>query len=272
MRGGGEVARARGRRNYPFGIIGGVDDLGHPVHAERPARRVVSLVPSLTESLAATRPDALAGATIWCTHPADLDVPRVRGTKNPDLSAVAELKPDLVLANQEENRRVDVERLRAAGVPVWVTVIRTLDEAFGSLRRMFAEGLGWPEPGWLGEAEETWCAEACGSRRRAVIPVWRDPWMVVGSGTFAGDLAARLGLGNVYGDHAERYPHVTLDDIAARRPEVVVLPDEPYRFGPGDGPEAFPGRRVSLVDGRSLTWYGPSLIAARRVLTDQLGY
>src|SRR6201985_3705236 len=106
------------------------DDLGSPVPVAGPAARVVSLVPSLTESVAVTRPDALAGATIWCTHPGDLNVARVRGTKNPDLAAIAALDPDIVLANQEENRRVDVERLRAAGVTVWVTVIRTLDEAF----------------------------------------------------------------------------------------------------------------------------------------------
>ena len=118
------------------------DDLGYPVELARPARRVVSLVPSLTESVAVTRPDALAGATIWCTHPGDLDVPRVRGTKNPDLAAIGALDPDIVLANQEENRRVDVERLRAAGVTVWVTVIRTLDEAIASLRRMFTDALG----------------------------------------------------------------------------------------------------------------------------------
>jgi ABC-type Fe3+-hydroxamate transport system substrate-binding protein len=216
-----------------------VDDLGHPVLIARPVRRVVSLVPSLTESVAATRPDALAGATIWCNQPTGLDVPRVRGTKNPDLAAIAALEPDVVLANQEENRRVDVERLRAAGIPVWVTVIRTLDEAGGP-------------------------------RRRAVIPIWRDPWMVVGSETFAGDVASRLGLDNVYGDHPERYPHVTLDDITARGPEVIVLPDEPYRFGADDGPEAFPGRAVALVDGRYLTWYGPSLVTARSVLTAQL--
>src|ERR1700722_18079887 len=104
------------------------DDLGYPVELAYPARRGVSLVPSLTESVAVTRPDALAGATIWCTPPADLDVPRVRGTKKPDRGAIAALRPDLVLANQEENRRIDVERLRAAGIPVWVTVIRTLDE------------------------------------------------------------------------------------------------------------------------------------------------
>src|SRR5580693_8859788 len=156
------------------------DDLGHPFQPGGPARRVVSLVPSLTESVAVTRPEALAGATDWCTHPAGLDVPRVRGTKNPDLAAIAGLRPDLVLANQEENRRLDVERLRAAGIPVWVTVIRTLDEAFSSLRRMFTVALGWPEPHWLTEAERTWRPAVAGPRRRVVIPVWRDPWMVVG--------------------------------------------------------------------------------------------
>ena len=246
------------------------DDLGHPVAVRWPARRVVSLVPSLTESVAVTRPDALAGATIWCTHPANLAVPRVRGTKNPDLAAVTGLAPDIVLANQEENRRVDVERLRAAGIPVWVTVIRTLDEAFASLRRMFREALGWPEPAWLGAAERTWREPVPGPPARAVIPVWRDPWIVVGSATFTGDLAARLGLRNVYASHPERYPHVGLDDVAARRPDVVVLPDEPYQFSAADGPEAFTGRRVALVDGRSLTWYGPSLVTARSRLLAQL--
>jgi ABC-type Fe3+-hydroxamate transport system substrate-binding protein len=247
------------------------DDLGYPVRLEHPARRVVSLVPSLTESVAVTRPGALAGATVWCTRPADLDVRRVRGTKNPDLSAIADLKPDIVLANQEENRRVDVERLRAAGVRVWVTVIRTVDEAMASLRRMFSLGLGWPVPEWLGRAGQVWSEPAGGAARlRAVIPVWRDPWMVVGSSTFAGDIAARLGLDNVYGDHPERYPHVDLDDLAARRPDVIVLPDEPYAFSENDGPEMFPRHRVALVEGRSLTWYGPSLVTARVLLTSQL--
>ena len=246
------------------------DDLGYPVRLTRPARRVVSLVPSLTESVAMTRPEALAGATAWCTHPADLDVRRVRGTKNPDLAAIAALKPDIVLANQEENRRVDVERLRAAGIDVWVTVIRTLEEAFASLRRMFGVALGWPEPAWLDRAAGEWRKPAPGPRVRAAIPVWRDPWMVVGSATFTGDIAARLGLDNVYGDHPERYPHVDLGDIAARQPDLIVLPDEPYAFSADDGPEMFPGHRVALVEGRSLTWYGPSLVTARSLLTAQL--
>jgi ABC-type Fe3+-hydroxamate transport system substrate-binding protein len=264
----------------PFGLIeaedlvseGGPphDDLGFPVLVDRPVTRVVSLVPSLTESVAATRPQALAGATDWCSHPAGLDVPRVRGTKNPDLAAIARLAPGLVLANQEENRQLDVERLRAAGTPVWVTAIRTLDQAFASLRRMFAEALGWPEPGWIAEAERAWRQPAAAPLSSAVIPVWRDPWMVVGSRTFTGDLAARLGLRNVYGQHRERYPHVTLEDIAARKPDIVVLPDEPYQFTGADGPEMFPGTPTALVEGRSLTWYGPSLITARELLASQL--
>ena len=94
--------------------------------------------------------------------------------------------------------------------------------------------------------------------------------MVVGSDTFTGDVAARLGLMNVYGDHPDRYPHVTLDDLVARRPDVIVLPDEPYRFSDSDGPEVFPGRKVALVEGRSLTWYGPSLVTARDLLLAQL--
>jgi ABC-type Fe3+-hydroxamate transport system substrate-binding protein len=240
-----------------------LDDLGHPVRVAGPAARVVSLVPSLTEAIAVTRRQALAGATQWCTHPADLDVPRVRGTKNPDVPAIVALRPDIVLANQEENRRLDVDRLRQAGVEVWVTVIRSVAESFASMRRMFTDGLAWPVPGWLDEAACAWAAPHEGPRRRAVICVWRDPWMVVGRDTFTGDLAARLGLANAYSDHADRYPRVELADILARDPQVVVLPDEPYAFTATDGPEAFPGHRVALVSGRDLTWYGPSLVTAR---------
>src|SRR6185369_8117493 len=114
-----------------------LDDTGAPVPVPSNVRRIVSLVPSLTESGAATLPDALVGATDWCSHPADLDVVRVRGTKNPDLDAIRRLAPDVVLANAEENRQPDVDALRAAGLAVWVTRIETVDEAFRSLDRMF---------------------------------------------------------------------------------------------------------------------------------------
>jgi ABC-type Fe3+-hydroxamate transport system substrate-binding protein len=246
------------------------DDLGHPVDVVRPARRVVSLVPSLTETIAATRLEALVGATDWCTHPADLDVPRVRGTKNPDLAAIAALEPDLVLANREENRELDVRRLRDAGIAVWVTVIETVDEAFASIERMFTEALGWDLPDWLDEARAVWAEPAPDSGRRVAIPIWRDPWMVVGGRTFTGDLAARLGLVNAFGDGDDRYPKVELADIDSPDVDLVLLPDEPYVFTTDDGPEAFVRTPTRLVSGRLLTWYGPSMLTARAELESTL--
>lgn len=250
------------------------DDLGHPVDVSRPARRIVSLVPSLTEAIAATRPEALVGATDWCTHPADLDVPRVRGTKNPDRGAIIALAPDLVIANREENRELDITRLRDAGIAVWVTVIETLDEAFASMRRMFTDALGWDVPAWLVEAERVWAEPSAVDGRRIAVPIWRDPWMVVGTRTFTGDLLSRLGLVNAFDDTAlnpgqGRYPHVELDDIDA---DLVLLPDEPYVFTPEDGPEAFPDIPTTLVPGRALTWYGPSLVTARAELEQLLAH
>ncbi len=248
-----------------------LDDLGTAVPLAGPPRRVVSLVPSLTEALAVTVPDRLVGATDWCSHPAGLDVARVRGTKNPDRAAIAALAPDLVVANREENRRLDVDRLRAAGIPVWVTVIESLDQAIASLRRLFAEVLAVGEPDWLATAAAGWAPPAAGPRRRVAVPVWRDPWMVVGARTFTGDLLDRLGLDNVFAGHAERYPRVEPADIAAAGPDLVLLPDEPYLFTADDGPEALPGLPAALVSGRDLTWYGPSLATARGTLLAQIG-
>ncbi|TDD16701.1 helical backbone metal receptor [Nonomuraea diastatica] len=247
------------------------DDTG--VHARVPetVRRIVSLVPSLTESVAATVPEALAGATDWCTHPADLDVARVRGTKNPDLDAIRTLRPDVVLANAEENRPSDIEALRATGIPVWVTRIETLDEAFASLGRMFAYACRTDRPGWLDAAERAWRAPAAGPRRTAIVPIWRRPWMVVGRDTFTGDVLRRLGVDNCYAGHAERYPKIPLSELVGCGPDLVVLPDEPYAFSGTDGPEAFPGLTCALVSGRLLTWYGPSLVQAPVLLRRALG-
>ena len=238
------------------------DDLGAPVDVPGPAARVVSLVPSLTESLAATRPEAIVGATEWCTHPADLDVTRVRGTKNPDVKRIVGLRPDLVVANQEENRELDVRRLRDAGVPVWVTVVETVPQAISSMTRLFTEGLGWGCPAWLDEVRGAWDRPAPEPQTRVVVPIWRDPWMVVGRDTFTGDLLRRLGYANVFADHADRYPKVELAEVDRDDVDLVLLPDEPYVFTETDGPEAFTRVPTRLVSGRLLTWYGPSLLDA----------
>lgn len=230
-------------------------------------RRVVSLVPSLTESIAVTCPGLLVGATDWCTHPADLDVTRLRGTKNPDLPGVMALAPDLVVVNTEENRAVDIDALRAAGVAVWQTDPETVPQALAQLRTLLA-ALGESRVAWLDEAEQVWATVQPLKRQRAFIPIWRRPWMALGRDTFAGDVLARLGIDNVLADSADRYPRIDLAAMPAY--DVVVLPDEPYAFSAGDGPEAF-DVPVALVSGRHLTWYGPSLAEAPSVLREQLG-
>ncbi|MEU5218084.1 helical backbone metal receptor [Streptomyces sp. NPDC020807] len=236
--------------------------------------RVVSLVPSLTEAVAVSAPPGvLVGATDWCSHPAALDVVRVGGTKNPDVAAIAALRPDLVLANEEENRAPDIAALRAAGVDVLVTEIRTLDQGLRELQRVLAACGAPRRPRWLAEAEAAWDAVVplrSPEPYTAVVPIWRRPWMVLGSDTFAGDLLTRLGVRNLYADHAERYPRIPLDELRAAAPDLVVLPDEPYRFTRDDGPEAFPGTAAALVDGRMLTWYGPSLAEAPERLSREL--
>ena len=241
------------------------DDLGADVPLGAPARRVVSLVPSLTEALAASTPERLVGATEWCTHPADLDVARVRGTKNPDLAAVRALSPDLVVANQEENRELDVRRLRDAGVAVWVTRIETVEESLASMSRLFTEALGLADPPWLVEARSLWATPA--PRRLSVaVPIWRDPWMVVGSPTYTDDLLTRAGLANVLAHLDGRYPTLTAAEVDGAGADVVLLPDEPYVFTADDGPEAFT-TPTRLVSGRLLTWYGPAMVEAHAVLT-----
>jgi ABC-type Fe3+-hydroxamate transport system substrate-binding protein len=245
-----------------------IDDLGHPSTSHGSVGRVVSLVPSITESLASARREAIVGATDWCTHPTDLDVARVRGTKNPDLKAIIALSPDLVIANKEENRELDVRRLREAGVPVCVTVTETVPQAIAALEHLFDEGLRWSRPMWLAYARQLWCRPLPEVTARVAIPIWRDPWMVVGRSTFTDDLVRRLGWGNVFSNHPDRYPHIDLNDIDKAGADIVLLPDEPYIFGPVDGPEAFTRTPTQLVSGRLLTWYGPSLVEARRTFVN----
>lgn len=227
-----------------------------------PATRVVSLVPSITEALVSTRREAVVGATDWCTHPADLDVVRVRGTKNPDLAAIRALGPDVVIANKEENRELDVRRLRESGVEVWVSEIESVPDMFTAYDELFADVLGWHPPLWLEQARELWLTPPPPVSANVVVAIWRDPWMVVGSRTFTSDLLRRIGWQNLFDGHAERYPKVTVDEIEDSGADLVLLPDEPYVFTADDGPEAFSRVRTRLISGRLITWYGPSMIEA----------
>ena len=228
---------------------------------------MVSLVPSLTEAIASVDAGALVGVTDWCTHPAGLDVQRIRGTKNPDTKAIIALAPDVVIANKEENRELDVRRLREAGVHVWVSVIETVPQAIDAMEELFDDVLRWERPSWLATSRELWCGEPLTARARVAVPIWRDPWMVVGPRTYTGDLLRRLGWTHVYDAGEDRYPAVDLAAIDRPDVDLVLLPDEPYVFTEDDGPEAFAQVPTRLVSGRLLTWYGPAMVEAYDVLS-----
>ena len=234
--------------------------------------RVVSLVPSLTEWLvAAGVGERLVGVTDWCSEPAAAlaGLARVRGTKNPDLEAVRRLEPDLVVANAEENRKLDVQRLEAGGLAVFVTMPTTVAGAVSELRDL-AAAVG-DLPGAAALDAELVAAVGDAYRRRPArrvryaCAVWRDPWMWVGRRTYAADLLGLAGGEPVLDDPATRYPRLDPEVLAALGPELVLLPSEPYEFTTADADELaarFAGSRVELVDGRALTWYGPRIPAA----------
>jgi ABC-type Fe3+-hydroxamate transport system substrate-binding protein len=249
-----------------------VDDLGAEVEVPERPRRLVSLVPSLSETLWWWGlADRLVGVTDWCEMPPHAfdHASRVRGTKNPDLEAVRGLEPDLVVANEEENRELDVHRLRESGVSVYVTRVRTVADAAEALQRLGAT-VGVPEPGRQLAATLRRALASAGTGRpvRTVCAVWRDPWVWVGSDTFSGSLLAAAGARLWHPAHDARYPTVELDEVRRAVPELVLLPDEPYRFGEADR-VAFAGwpARVRRVDGAALTWWGPRTPTALADLT-----
>lgn len=241
------------------------DELGAEVALPDVPRRIVSLVPSLSETLWWLRvSDRVVGLTDYCTAPPH-GLPaatRIRGTKNPDTAAIIALEPDLVLANQEENRRIDVDRLRDAGVPVYVTAPMTVPDAARTLAAV-GELVGAAQAGaGLAQTIERALDQLMSAGRPGPLatfcPIWRDPWMATGPDTYAADLLARTGFAVVPVIEGGRYPEVDLDAVAELDPDVVLLPDEPYAFGREDRAVFSSWRaRTRLVDGTQLTWYGP---------------
>jgi len=258
------------------------DATGAAVILPAPPRRIVSLIPSITETLFALGAGPrVAGCTVYCTEPAEgvATKTRVGGEKNPKLDVIRDLGADLVVANIEENVREHVEALRSWGIPVYVTYPRSVADGIRLVRDL---GLvvGLPERGQEMAAALEAALESVRSARdgkpahRVFYPIWREPWMTVNRDTYAHDMLALCGGDNAFGPSAMRYPEVTLPDIARAVPEVILLPDEPYRFRRAhladfDAHPDIPAvrdRRVHLVDGKLATWYGPRIAEALRVL------
>ncbi|WP_412069715.1 helical backbone metal receptor [Rubrivirga sp. IMCC43871] len=230
-----------------------------------PPRRIVSLVPSQTELLAALGLDAeVVGLTRFCVHPAGWKARKtiVGGTKETEPARVLALDPDLVIANREENDREPIEAL-AAAVPVHVTDVATVGGALAMIREVGAlVGRGPEAEALAAEIGRRFDALPTFAPLRALYLIWRDPWMTVGDDTFISDVMARAGLINVVGDRA-RYPTLAAGEIAALAPDVVLLSSEPFPFAETHMAEVealAPDAQVALVDGEAFSWYGSRLL------------
>ena len=269
-----------------------------------PPERVVSLVPSVTESLFDLGlGHKVVGITDYCVHPADKisGLPRVGGTKNVGLAGVVALNPDLVIANHEENTQADIEALQAAGVPVWLTFPKTVRDALDLLHDLVRRFSAPQQELRIVAIEKAyeWAVTAAANSEspapRVFCPIWRDAagppawWMTISGDTYVSDVIAVCGGQNVFADRDRRYPlaadldptrspelapardtrypRVTLDEILAAQPEVILLPSEPYAFSEADADfwRQFPdlpavqNDRIHLVDGSLLTWHGTRL-------------
>jgi ABC-type Fe3+-hydroxamate transport system substrate-binding protein len=264
-----------------------VDASGVALALGRPPRRIVSLIPSITETLCHLGlADVLVGVTVYCVEPRAMvrGKTRIGGEKDPDLDAIRALAPDLVVANIEENVRGHIETLRAWGIPVWVTYPRTVTEGLAMIRELGeVTGAGARAGALLAELEPLYARvrEAGAGRRpvRVFYPIWRGPWMTIGQDTYIHDLLAVCGAANVFADAPERYPTLALEDMAARRPEVIILPDEPFRFrrahladfAPYADVPAVREGRIHLMDGKIFSWHGPRVGEALRTLPALFG-
>ncbi len=278
-----------------------------------PPRRVVSLVPSVTESLFDLNLGSrLVAVTDFCLYPAAgvARLPKIGGTKNPDVEGIIAFRPDLVIANSEENRPEDVEALRAAGIPVWVTFPRTVREAFNLLWTTMHV---FDEPSMVERVRAMewvcdWLERMSAAREipcKVFAPIWLDPLMTFNADTYAHDLLRVCGATNVFAERERlfplkadlgqaapyapddprvqgrdtRCPRVTFEEVAAAQPDVILLPSEPFPFNEShialfaalDVPAARTGK-ILPVDGSLLTWHGTRVGLALNTLPALFGF
>jgi len=272
------------------------DDLGRNLTFMTPPQRVVSLVPSDTYSVIALGcADRLVGRTTYCVSPEAAQVPTVGGTKDVDVDAVIALSPQLVIANQEENTRAVLEGLAAARIPVLVSLPRTVEQGVAHLARM-ARLLGLEKSAQAKDLVRRGykLVQPKATTRTAFVPIWMDPLMTLNADTFGSDVLAQIGVANAFGDRLRlyplaadlgksspqdagerdvRYPRITLDEIAQRGADVIILPDEPHDFSAEDEAKiaaVLPHAPVVRVNGKDLFWYGAWTIDALDRLAAQL--
>lgn len=250
---------------------GVADDLGRELQIVKHPQRIVSLCPSQTETLIRLGAPVV-GRTRYCIHPhARLSsIAVVGGTKQIDFAAVDRLQPDLILAEKEENRREDVERLDAQ-YPVFVTDIRTQQAAVRMITSVGTlTGYASQAAAMRTDIEERWQVLPCVAQPlRVLYLIWRKPWMTVGADTYIHSVLTRLGLVNVAAQLSSRYPVLEAAQFLELAPDLILLSSEPYPFAEKHRAEisGFSAAPTQLVDGEMFSWYGARMIEAAPYLT-----
>ena len=249
------------------------DQIGRSIELKSLPGRIISLVPSQTELLYDLGLDKqVAGITKFCVHPHEWfrSKTRIGGTKTLNLEKIRSLKPDLILANKEENVKEQVEEL-ALEFPVWTSDINNLDDALHMIRAVgsitgkeeAASGIGIQVENQFRDLSSLILP-----RIRAAYLIWRDPYMTVGGDTFIHDLLAHAGFENIFSNHT-RYPMIEIESL--RDADTILLSSEPYPFHERHIQEIsalLPSKKILLVDGEMFSWYGSRLLYAANYLRD----
>ncbi|MBI4300902.1 MAG: cobalamin-binding protein [Chloroflexi bacterium] len=259
------------------------DALGRTIELAAPPGRIVSLVPSITETLFALGlENEIVGVTNFCIHPHEKikALPKVGRVKNLDVPCILGLRPDLVIANAEENSREDVEALAGAGIAVYVCFPRTVEAAISFVRDVGAlTGRQKAAAELAGSIErEQALARACAAGReppRVFCAIWKNPYMSIGADTYIHDLIRVSGGRNIFCERRERYFATDMDEICHLSPDIILLPNEPYRFLRRDiaeftGQETIPATRsgrIHIVPGESAVWFGSRTAEGIRLLS-----
>ena len=229
------------------------------------AQRIVSLVPSQTELLYSLGlHEKVVGITKFCVHPSEWFASKMRvgGTKQIDIEKLLSLAPDLVIGNREENEKEQVEAIAKAGIPVYVSEISNIADAYGMMH----------DVGELTGTTDT-AIKICNNIKTGFLSLrnlhqvsfayfmWHNPYMVAGGDTFISNLLEYVGWKNVFHER-QRYPTIAIDDPMLAIADVLLFSSEPFPFGPkhlSDLPDSL-RKKSLLVDGQLLSWYGSRLL------------
>ncbi|WP_245950881.1 helical backbone metal receptor [Chitinophaga dinghuensis] len=244
------------------------DQLQRNVVLEKAPERIISLVPSQTELLYSLGlEEQVVGITKFCVHPDTWfrTKTRVGGTKQVNMDTIRSLRPDLIIANKEENTKSDIEALMQE-YPVWVSDIHTLEDAYGMMAGIGAiTHTSNRAAAMIAEISQDFSdLRPLSKPLTAAYFIWRQPWMVAGGDTFIQQMLKACGIQNVFGE-LTRYPEITMEQLKASHCDLVLLSSEPYPFKEkhmSELQEILPEATIQLVDGEYFSWYGSRLKGA----------